>query len=106
MGRYADQIKQITREQSRRRDGRAPTDEGDGAPGGEDTGGGRRGREAEGDDQGAGSRGPLIALVIVAVLAGLGWILVRQLMADSKLQDCVMSGRKNCAPVEIDSSGR
>ena len=25
--------------------------------------------------------------------------------ADSKLQDCVMSGRKNCAPVEIDSAG-
>ena len=24
--------------------------------------------------------------------------------ADSKMQDCVMSGRKNCAPVDTDST--
>jgi hypothetical protein len=35
-------------------------------------------------------------VVIVVVLAGGGWWLVRTLQADSKLQDCVMSGRKNC----------
>jgi cell division septal protein FtsQ len=45
-------------------------------------------------------------MAIVVVLAGVGWLIIRQLMADSKLQDCVMSGRKNCAPVEIDSAGR
>lgn len=38
--------------------------------------------------------------------AGGGWLIVRRIMADSKLQDCVMSGRKNCAPVEVDSAGR
>jgi hypothetical protein len=42
--------------------------------------------------------GPLLVLLAVLVLAGGGWLLVSQLMTDSKLQDCVMSGRKNCAP--------
>jgi hypothetical protein len=41
---------------------------------------------------------------VAVILAGLGWLLVRQLIADSKLQDCVMSGRKTCVPV--DSAGR
>jgi hypothetical protein len=36
-----------------------------------------------------------VALVVVLVAGG-GWWLVRTLQADSKLQDCVMSGRKNC----------
>jgi cell division septal protein FtsQ len=49
---------------------------------------------------------PLAALLVVLVLAGVGWLLVRQMMADSKLQDCVMSGRKNCAPVEMNSAGK
>ncbi len=37
----------------------------------------------------------LVALVVVLVAGG-GWWLVRTLQADSKLQDCLMSGRKNC----------
>jgi len=27
-------------------------------------------------------------------------------MADAQLQDCVMSGKKNCTPFEINSAGR
>jgi cell division septal protein FtsQ len=86
MGRYADELRRITRAQ-----GGAPS------PG------------PTGPDQPApGHRRHvlLVAMAIVVVLAGVGWVIVRQLMADSKLQDCVMSGRKNCAPVEIDSAGR
>ena len=41
--------------------------------------------------------GSLLVVLAVLLLAGGGWLLVSQLMADSKLQDCVMSGRKNCA---------
>ena len=44
--------------------------------------------------------GSLLVLLAVLLLAGGGWLLVSQLMADSKLQDCVMSGRKNCAPTD------
>jgi hypothetical protein len=44
-----------------------------------------------------------LALALLVVLAVGGWFLVRQLQADSKLQDCVMSGRKNCAPIDTSS---
>ena len=44
--------------------------------------------------------GPLIALAVVVVLVGAGWLLVDQLMTMSRTQDCVMSGRKNCAPLD------
>jgi hypothetical protein len=47
---------------------------------------------------------PFAVLLLVAVLSGVGWLVVREMMAISKLQDCVMSGRKNCAPVEVDSA--
>lgn len=43
---------------------------------------------------------PLAAMVVAVAIAIIGWLVVRQLMADSKLQDCVMSGRKNCAPIQ------
>ncbi len=44
-------------------------------------------------------RGPLIAftVIIVLVLATLG--IARILHSSSAIQDCVMSGRTNCAPV-------
>jgi hypothetical protein len=41
-----------------------------------------------------------IGLVAVVVLVVGGWLLMRRMAADAKLQDCVMSGRKNCAPVD------
>jgi hypothetical protein len=44
-----------------------------------------------------------VSLLLVAALFIGGWFLVHMLQADSKLQDCVMSGRKNCAPIDTDS---
>ena len=49
-------------------------------------------------------RRSMIALGVVVLLYLVGWLLARELYADSKLEDCVMSGRTNCAP--IDTSGR
>ena len=43
---------------------------------------------------------PWVAFVAVAVLAGVGWYIVSGMSDDSKIQDCVMAGRKNCAPVD------
>jgi hypothetical protein len=66
--------------------------------------------EAEEDDSDASgdsrTRSPFgwISLVVVAVLVVGGFYVVRTLEADSKLQDCVMSGRKNCAPVDTDTT--
>ena len=39
-----------------------------------------------------------LAIVLALVVAGL--LLVRELRATSTLQDCVMQGRSNCAPIE------
>jgi hypothetical protein len=46
----------------------------------------------------------MIALGVVVLLFLIGWLLARELYADSKMEDCVMSGRTNCAP--LDTSGR
>jgi hypothetical protein len=43
----------------------------------------------------------LMGLVIVLALAIAGIVLVRDLGAESKLEDCLMSGRTNCAPIEV-----
>ena len=50
------------------------------------------------------SRGPaLVGLLITLLLVLGGVLLIRELGRAARLQDCVMSGRTNCAP--IDSSG-
>jgi hypothetical protein len=81
-GRIPDQLKRITREQG----GALPSPD-DSLP-----------------SRPQGTRyGPLIALAVVVLLAGVGWVVVERLMAMSRTQDCVMSGRKNCAPVDTAS---
>ncbi len=80
MGRYADELRKMTRDQ-----GGGPVEAAPVAP--TKTREGRR-------------LGPLVAFLGILALAGFGWLLMQQMMADSKLQDCVMSGRKNCAPVD------
>lgn len=50
-------------------------------------------------------RGALVALLlIVALIAGGIW-LARTLHGVGRLQDCVMAGRTNCAPVGAPGSG-
>ncbi len=44
-------------------------------------------------------RGPLVALGVVVLLLAVGWFLARELYASGKLEDCLMSGRTNCAPI-------
>jgi len=46
----------------------------------------------------------VIGLVIAAVLIGLGWLLIQALGGAARTQDCVMSGRSNCAPIEAPSN--
>jgi hypothetical protein len=43
----------------------------------------------------------LMGLAIVLALAVAGVVLVRDLGNEAKLEDCLMSGRTNCAPIEI-----
>lgn len=55
-------------------------------------------RENPGHDD--SRRGPLIALLVVVLLFVIGWVLARELYAGGKLEDCLMSGRTNCEPVQ------
>ncbi len=56
-------------------------------------------QHAGGDDRGGSNRRNIVGLVVVIVVAGLGWLLIRELQAKSKLEDCLMSGRRDCAPI-------
>jgi hypothetical protein len=54
-----------------------------------------------GDDEDDSSRrGPLIAMGVVVLLVVVGWLITRALHNSTRLEDCLMSGRTNCAPVE------
>ena len=43
----------------------------------------------------------LIRRIVILSLAIVGIVLVRELGKESKLEDCLMSGRTNCAPIEL-----
>jgi hypothetical protein len=43
----------------------------------------------------------LMGLALVLSLAIAGIVLVRDLGKEAKLEDCLMSGRTNCAPIEV-----
>jgi hypothetical protein len=45
------------------------------------------------------SRGPLVALGIIVLIVVAAVILIRELSASSRLQDCLLAGRSNCAPI-------
>jgi hypothetical protein len=50
----------------------------------------------EPDDDQPSRRSALIALVVVVVLIAAGWWLGDILAGVSRIQDCVMAGRRNC----------
>lgn len=52
-------------------------------------------------------RGPLRTLVVLVLIAGLifGAVIISQhLRSAAAIQDCVASGRTNCAPIKPDGS--
>ena len=50
--------------------------------------------------QNGGQRRSLIALGVVVFLFLVGWILAREIYANGKVEDCVLSGRTNCVPID------
>jgi hypothetical protein len=56
------------------------------------------GRDDEADQRRSAA---LIGLIIILALAIAGVVLVRELRERSRLEDCLMSGRTNCAPIEV-----
>jgi hypothetical protein len=59
----------------------------------------RQGR-ADGKDDEARRTAALMGFIVILVLAIAGVVLVRELGKNSRLEDCLMSGRHNCAPIE------
>jgi hypothetical protein len=45
----------------------------------------------------------VVGLLITVVLLAVGWWLARELTSASKMQDCLMSGRTNCNPIDTDA---
>ena len=50
-------------------------------------------------DQGGNRRGAIAGLIVAAVMLAIGLWLAHDLTAASKMQDCLMSGRTNCAVI-------
>lgn len=55
--------------------------------------------EAEQDE--ARRTAALMGLIVILILAIAGIVLVRQLRDKAQLEDCLMAGRSNCAPIEV-----
>ena len=55
---------------------------------------------ADNDEGDSSRRGPLIAMGVVVLLVVVGWFITRALHNSTRLEDCLMSGRTNCAPVQ------
>jgi cation transporter-like permease len=56
------------------------------------------------DRENTNRRASLVALGVVIVLFVIGWIVTRELYSNSKIEDCVLSGRTNCVPIDTNSS--
>jgi hypothetical protein len=54
--------------------------------------------EGEGDERRTAA---LMGLIVILSLAIVGVVLVRQLGKEAQLEDCLMQGRTNCAPIEL-----
>lgn len=54
----------------------------------------------EGDQPGS-RRAAVAGLVVVLVLVVIGYFLVEALRNEGNREDCLMSGRTNCAPIDV-----
>jgi hypothetical protein len=48
----------------------------------------------------------IVGVALIAILIGTGVWLAHVITDQRKMEDCVLSGRRNCAPIEIPASGR
>lgn len=53
------------------------------------------------DEPPTSRRGALIAMALIAVVIVGVILVVQRLHQSAAIQDCVMSGRTNCAPIEV-----
>jgi hypothetical protein len=59
----------------------------------------RRSRENEEDAE--RRTAALMGFIIILVLAIAGIVLMREIGRTTRIEDCLMAGRRNCAPIEV-----
>lgn len=57
-----------------------------------------------GDDQTMSPRAILVVLTMIAIACVGGYFLLMKLVDVSKQEDCLLAGRRNCAPIEVPAS--
>lgn len=55
------------------------------------------------DDDGRPHPFGWVSLAVIAVLVVGAWMVITKLLDDTKMQDCIQSGRRNCAPIDTSS---
>ena len=56
------------------------------------------------DDEAASRRtAALMGFIVILVLAIAGVLLMRELRVSTSIEDCLMAGRRNCAPIHGDT---
>ena len=60
-------------------------------------------RDNERDSEHDSRRPAVLGLLVVLALVVAAYFLVTALRNNAKLEDCLMSGRRNCAPIEVPS---
>jgi len=63
-------------------------------------------REEDDDDHRYRMLSNIIGVALIAILIGTGVWLAHAIADMRKMQDCVLSGRRNCAPIELPASSR
>jgi len=65
-----------------------------------------RGDSPQGEQKNDGPRRPSgrTVLIVALIVLGLGYVLAVKLREMGRLQDCIMSGRRDCAPVSRSQS--
>jgi hypothetical protein len=58
-------------------------------------------QDDHGDDQGLSGIYIFMCLIGVALALIGGYLLVMKLIDESRLEDCLLVGRKNCMPIEL-----
>jgi hypothetical protein len=51
-------------------------------------------------------RGAVVGLLVALALIALGLVLVKLLGHSTRLEDCAMSGRTNCAPIDTNGGSQ
>jgi hypothetical protein len=58
-------------------------------------------QQGEGDPEGTPPRVIMVFAIAIAVILVGGYLLVMKLIAMSRQEDCLLSGRRNCVPIEV-----